>query len=246
MNKLAAVLAVSTVLAFGTTAKAADLVEAPAVYDWTGFYVGGNIGYAFEGQGDRVGVGSNKGLPKTHFGDLDITGITGGAQIGGDWQAGAAVFGIVADVQAADINDDFTRRLTLKNGTHLTTDAESQVDWWGTVRGRLGWAFNNVLIYGTGGLAWGSINYDVFTKNTDNGVNAHMSDDYTEWGWTAGGGIDWGITENWTVGGQVLYVNLGEKQITGRTNRFADTNEVLRTDATPDFWVARFLVNFRF
>lgn len=245
MNKVAAVLAVSTVLAFGTTAKAADMVEAPAVYDWTGFYIGGNIGYAFEGQGDAVGIGSNLGGGKIHFGDLNVTGITGGAQIGGDWQAGAAVFGIVADVQAADINDDFnTSRIV--GGAHYQTDAQDQIDWWGTVRGRLGWAFNNVLIYGTGGLAWGSINYDVHTRNVDAGVSAHLSDDYTEWGWTAGGGIDWGINENWTVGGEVLYVNLGEKQITGRTNNFANTGEVLRTDATPDFWVARLLVNFKF
>src|SRR3954469_13407293 len=163
MNRLAALLAVSTVLAFGTTAKAADMVEAPAVYDWTGFYIGGNIGYAFEGQGDDVGISSNLGGGKFNFGSLDISGVTGGAQIGADWQAGSAVFGVVADVQAADINDDF--KSTRLDGV-LATKAEDKVDWWGTIRGRLGWAFNNVLIYGTGGVAWGDINYDVKTFST--------------------------------------------------------------------------------
>jgi len=229
------------------------MVEAPTVYDWTGFYVGGNIGYAFEGGGDDVGISSNVGVDwpkeKVNFGSLNISGITGGAQIGADWQAGSAVFGIVADVQAADINDDF-KSTRLINDQLLATKAEDKVDWWGTIRGRLGWAFNNVLIYGTGGVAWGDVNYDVttFSVNDDpDGVEAaHLSDNYTEWGWTAGGGLDWAIDEHWIVGGEVLYVNLGEKQISGRSTAFADTGEVLRTDATPDFWVARFLVNFKF
>jgi outer membrane immunogenic protein len=245
MNKLAVVLAASSVCVFGASAKAADFVEAPTVYDWTGFYIGGNIGYAFEGQGDTVGIASNLGGSKINFGQLDITGITGGGQIGADWQAGQFVFGVVADVQAADINDDFNQRRTV-NKARIQIDAESQVDWWGTVRGRLGWAFDRVLIYGTGGFAWGSVNYDVFTQNRDNKVNARLSDDFTGTGWTAGGGIDWAVSDNWTVGGEVLYVNLGEEKITGRTNNFNQTGEILRTDATPDFWVARFLVNFKF
>src|SRR3954470_22852557 len=127
MKKLAAMLAVSTVLGFGATARAADMVEAPTVYDWTGFYIGGNIGYAFEGQGDDVGISSNTGddwpNQKVNFGSLNISGITGGAQIGADWQAGSAVFGIVADVQAADINDDFK---STRFGGLLATEAERQ------------------------------------------------------------------------------------------------------------------------
>jgi outer membrane immunogenic protein len=245
MNRFAALLALSTVLAFGTTAKAADMVEAPTVYDWTGFYIGGNIGYAFEGQGDAVGIASNKGGGKIHFGDLNITGVTGGGQIGADWQTGSFVLGAVADIQGADIQDDFKRSL-VHDGTHLTTDASSQVDWWGTVRGRAGWAFDRVLVYGTGGLAWGNVDYKVRSENTDNGVFANMNDNSTQTGWTAGGGIDWAVSDNWTVGGEVLYVNLGEQKLTGKTNNFGNTGEILRTDETPDFWVARFLVNFKF
>src|SRR3954454_16593303 len=103
MKKLATMLAVSTVLGFGATARAADIVEAPTVYDWTGFYIGGNISYAFEGQGDDVGISSNVGddwpIEKVNFGSLNISGITGGAQIGADWQAGSGGFRIVAGVQ---------------------------------------------------------------------------------------------------------------------------------------------------
>lgn len=245
MKKLLALLAFSTVLAFGAQARAADIVEAPAVYDWTGFYIGGNIGYAFEGKGDEVGVASNLGGPTINFGELDVSGWTGGGQIGADWQMGQAVFGIVVDVSGADIEDDFDNHSN-KKFPFLSTDGESEINWWGTVRGRLGWAFDNVLIYGTGGFAWADVDYKVFTENLDNGVNAHLQNEYTATGWTAGGGLAWGINERWTVGGELLYVNLGEEEVTGRTNNFADTGEVLRTHATPDFWTARFNVNFRF
>src|SRR4051812_50052974 len=91
MKKIAMLVA-SYVLVFGASAKAADIVEAPTVYDWTGFYIGGNIGYAFEGQGDDVGISSNLGGGKFNFGSLDISGVTGGAQIGADLQGGGAGF----------------------------------------------------------------------------------------------------------------------------------------------------------
>jgi outer membrane immunogenic protein len=137
MKKFAAVLAFSTVLALGATAKAADMVP-PAAYDWTGVYVGGNIGYAFSGQ-DDVGIAVSNG----NFIDSDtlqLSGIFGGAQIGADWQASSAVFGVLADIEAADIKDDFNG--VVSDG--VTTDAKSEIDVFGTVRGRLGWAFDRV------------------------------------------------------------------------------------------------------
>jgi len=243
MKKLAALLAFSTVLAYGWMARAADLPEAPTVYDWTGFYIGGNIGYAFQGGGDDVGVQSNLGGGSIDFGELDVQGINGGAQIGYDWQAGSAVFGIVADIQAADINDDFKNHI---REAVLSTDAKDNIDVWGSVRGRIGWAFDRVLIYGTGGLAWANVDYKVFAENLDNGVNAHMNDSYTPIGYTVGGGIDWAFDDNWSAGAEVLYVNLGKESITGKTNNFADTGEILKTRPTPDFVAARFVVNFKF
>src|SRR5437763_12479385 len=98
MKKLAALLAFSTVLAYGSMARAADLPEAPTVYDWTGFYLGGNIGYAFGGD-DKVGLASNLGYQIEDIDKLQLSGIFGGGQIGYDWQAGSAVFGAVADIE---------------------------------------------------------------------------------------------------------------------------------------------------
>src|SRR5207249_6581355 len=101
MKKLAALLAFSTVLSFGAAARAADIVEAPAVYDWTGFYIGGNIGYGFGGD-DKVGVSATNGNC-FEFDKLQESGIFGGGQIGYDWQAGPAVFGVVADIDSSDV-----------------------------------------------------------------------------------------------------------------------------------------------
>src|SRR5439155_22578566 len=86
MKKLAALFAVSTFLALGASAKAADLVEAPAVYDWTGFYVGGNLGYAFGGN-DKVGLRSTTEVDLKDIDKLELHDIFGGGQIGHDWQA---------------------------------------------------------------------------------------------------------------------------------------------------------------
>src|SRR5437867_1044775 len=120
MKQLAVLFAFSTVLAFGATARAADMVEAPAVYDWTGFYIGG-------------------------------------AQIGADWQWNSLVLGAIADVEGSTTYDDFTKTFVAKTGADLKVHASDDIDWWGTVRGRLGWAIDRVLIYGTGGLAWADV-----------------------------------------------------------------------------------------
>jgi outer membrane immunogenic protein len=241
MKKFAALLAFSTVLAFGATAKAADMVEAPAVYDWTGFYFGGNIGYGFGGS-DDVGISATNG---THVapGELQVNGIFGGAQIGADWQAGWAVFGAVADIEASDIKDDFDNSVT----GGITSDASSDVNLWGTLRGRLGWAADRVLVYGTGGFAWGTVDYDVRTIDTG-GNHAKMSDSSTLTGWTAGGGLAWAIDDNWSVGAEYLYVNLGKQSIHGTVfDDAGDPNGVrVKTEETPDFHTVKAFVNFKF
>jgi outer membrane immunogenic protein len=158
MKKLAALLAFSTVLAFGATAQAAEMVE-PTIYDWTGFYVGGNIGYGFEGR-DRVGAQPTEPGVKgdNDLGELKIQGIFGGGQIGADWQTGSFVFGAIADVEGADIHDDFTTKTSsLSDNVHGSDD----IDVWGTFRGRAGWAFDRWLVYGTGGLAWADVDYNL-------------------------------------------------------------------------------------
>jgi outer membrane immunogenic protein len=212
MNKLLATVAV--VVGFGSTAAmAADMVDAP-VYDWTGAYIGANGGFGFGGT-DKVGisgVGAN--------GTLSISGGEAGIQAGFNRQYNSIVFGLEADIQLSDISDSKTNLVTAKD----------TVDYFGTLRGRVGFALDNAMIYGTGGLAYGGMNYKISSP-------AGLSDKYTDIGYALGGGIEYALDSQWSVKGEYLYVNLGSKVL---------SNGVNSTKATPDFHLARIGLNYRF
>ena len=182
-------------------ASAADLpsrkgpVVAPVyvpAFTWTGFYVGANAGWGF---------GNMKSRGVNAFGDLD--GFVGGGQIGYNYQLGQVVLGVEADFQGAD----------LKAGPSfagLGIVGEGKTEWFGTVRGRVGYAFDRFLPYITGGLAYGSVKTTLAPGVTINGLN---SDDNTHTGWTIGGGVEYAITNNLIAGVEYLYVDLGDKKV---------------------------------
>jgi outer membrane immunogenic protein len=152
-------------------------VPAP-VFNWTGFYVGAHIGY---GWGDALIDGFA----------AEPAGIFGGAQIGYNWQAHGSrwVFGIEADISASDINDTIV-------GPTTTT-----LDYFGTVRARLGYAQDRALFYITGGFAYGS-----------NSVTALLgTDDQFHTGWTVGAGLEWAFAQRWSAKVEYLYVDLGSE-----------------------------------
>src|SRR5271155_2240904 len=164
-------------LAFAASGQAfaADLSQpmpskAPPV-NWTGFYLGINGGYSFGASewSDSV-TGSTSNIFST-------TGFVLGGALGANYQAGALVFGVEADGAWSDVSGAGTfTTATICAGGCLTTNT-----WLATVRGRLGYAFERFLVYGTGGIAFGD-------------VRAHFSNDpvsvATETGWTAGAGIE--------------------------------------------------------
>ena len=247
MKKLAALFAVSTFLVLGASAKAADLVEAPTVYDWTGFYVGGNLGYAFGGN-DKVGLRSTTEVDLKDIDKLELHGIFGGGQIGYDWQASSAVLGVIADIEGADIHDDFTKTISTDGLREGSVHASDNIDVWGTVRGRLGWAFDRLLVYGTGGLAWADVDYKFKGTNDLSGEHFSIEKSGVRAGWTAGAGIAYALDDNWSIGAEYLYVNLGKYNvkahvIDGEGNR---TAEVVTTEAEPNFHSIKGFVNFRF
>jgi len=184
-----------SLLAFAATAAvAADLprsmpAKAPAYvpvgYNWTGFYLGINGGYAW-GQSDWSFFG---GDPKPRG------GLVGGT-IGYNWQALGSpwVFGLEGDIQWADINGNFAN-LACPLGCQIKTD------WFGTARGRVGYAWDRVMVYATGGAAFGDV------KASINGIGT-TSD--TNIGWTVGAGLEGAIAQNWTAKIEYLYVDLGK------------------------------------
>ena len=190
------------------SAQAADMaakapyLKAPvlAVYNWTGFYIGANAG---------VGIGRNR-TGHSFTGDslyLAPQGGFGGGQIGYNWQGdsllGPIVYGIEADIQGAGLDDNHSNVL----GTGgLRTAYSSKVDWFGTVRGRIGLSQGPVLSYFTGGYAYGNVK----TSITEGGVAA-FSQDRMQSGWTVGSGVEAALGGNWTGKVEYLYLNLGNK-----------------------------------
>jgi outer membrane immunogenic protein len=159
---------VATVLAAigSTSTLAADLgarapyTKAPAMAalaNWSGFYVGANVGYGWgSGHTEIVGLPDPEfGLPRTAL-DTNPKGVIGGAQIGYNWQVGSLVTGLEADIQGSGIKGSTSRTVSIGGGP-ATLTASEKLNWFGTVRGRLGFsATPDLLLYGTGGLAYGS------------------------------------------------------------------------------------------
>jgi len=171
------------------TAVAADLpggptpyYSAPAVsglYNWSGPYAGLNVGYEW-GR-----ITNTAGSP---------SGLAGGGQVGYNWQSGQFVFSGETDLQISGANDTFA-------------PYEFSNPWFGTLRGRAGVAFNNVLLYATLGLAYGDVK----------GQFAGLDETKTEVGWTGGIGAEYGFTPNWSAKVEYLYMDLASRtfSITG-------------------------------
>jgi outer membrane immunogenic protein len=202
------ILAGAALLGTAVSAQAADLaVKAPyykapvaLVYDWTGFYIGVNAG---DGLGRDRAQHFMPGSADSLY--LSPQGGLGGAQIGYNWQThsllGPLVFGVEADIQGAGLSDHYTSLLA-------GTDTYSQkLDWFGTVRGRVGLATGPVLSYVTAGYAYGSVN----TSITEVGVPAFSSGNRIQNGWTVGSGVEAALGGNWTGKIEYLYLDLGNK-----------------------------------
>ncbi|MCK1737368.1 porin family protein [Bradyrhizobium sp. 138] len=154
-------------------------------YSWAGPYLGGNIGYEWGS------VDNNPSKP---------SGFVGGVQAGYNFQNGPFVFGVEGDIQAAGADDTFA-------------PWKFSNPWFGTLRGRAGYAFNNVLFYGTAGLAFGELRAQTFG----------WSESHTTAGWTIGAGAEVGLTPNWSAKLEYLYIDLSTSQfaITGVSNGYS-------------------------
>ncbi|MFE1599345.1 outer membrane protein [Methylobacterium sp. ID0610] len=254
MKKLLSAFAAFTALT--AAASAADLprrvappVIAPVpVFTWTGFYAGFNAGYGFDtgsNSGPTVlGVGPATGLvfapTVIAFQNRNSTdGFVGGGQIGYNYQftpGSGVVIGIEADAQYADFGRDRNRFLAtgpLAAQAVFNPTGISGLDYFGTVRGRIGYAFDRVLFYGTGGFAYGGGGgRDFGTANRDD----------FQTGWTAGGGVEYALpTDSFlnffrssavTLKVEGLYVNLDRGN--GLNGAFAVNNAgAIITTANP-------------
>lgn len=158
------------------------------VFNWTGIYFGINSGYGF---GDSNW--SSPGLGST--GNFTTSGFLVGATVGGNYQFGSFVVGLEGDLDWSNLNGS-----TNSAASSCGVGCETKSDWLGTGRARVGWAWDRILFYGTGGAAFGNIQAAA-------GVLPFAST--TQIGWTAGAGIEAAFARNWTARIEYLYVDLG-------------------------------------
>jgi outer membrane immunogenic protein len=177
------------ILLVADAAAAADYPRGPytvpaplSAYSWAGPYLGANLGYQW---------GATTNNP------TKPSGVMGGAQAGYNWQTGQFVFGAEADLQLSAADDTFA-------------PWKFSNPWFGTLRGRLGFAMNNILFYGTLGIALGTVRLDVGTLEES---RAHA-------GWAAGLGMEVGLTQNWSARAEYLYIDLSDRNyaLTGVPN----------------------------
>jgi outer membrane immunogenic protein len=223
MAMKAALLATASIVTLGLgPVLAADLAPKPytkaplpaAVYDWTGFYVGVNAGGGV-GRNRALSDPTGTGAPYSLY--LQPQGLIGGAGIGYNWQTnsvmGPIVLGVEADIQGSGLKDD---RTNLNFGGLLVTNYSQQIDWFGTVRARVGLTNGPVLAYATGGFAYGDVKTTV-TQTTPLGPLPTFSADRRQGGWTIGSGVEAALGGNWTGKIEYLYLNLGSRTDVGAT-----------------------------
>lgn len=273
------------VSALATSAFAADMApkmytKAPVipavVYDWTGFYIGGNAGYSWgreKTDGNLTGTQSVSEfrtagptllagfpvvtplatLPLT--GRANVNGFIGGGQAGYNWQRGTWLFGLEADIQGSD--ERGTGDVCTVSGCPLGSSiltANYKLDWFGTARGRVGFLpTDRVLLYATGGLAYGHLSASA--------PLIPLSWGSTRAGWTVGAGAEVALDPHWSVKIEYLYMDLGNIGSSGATATTTvnqlntptiDFNTVTTTTLTSAFRtrftdnILRVGVNYRF
>jgi outer membrane immunogenic protein len=231
MNRLTAALIAAATIALTRLASAADLPrKAPAyapppppVHSWTGFYVGGNVGAAWAKDditwdANAAGFGGGPFLAALNAagaGSLDPVGVIAGGQIGFNYQINSFILGAEADFNYTDLSE--TRSVAVAPpaalGTVVTSTFESK--WLATVRGRLGFlATPNLLLYGTGGVAFAEVKTADSVFFTFDGSSNAASNSETKTGWTAGGGVEWAFSPNWSAKVEYLFVDLGSVNYT--------------------------------
>jgi outer membrane immunogenic protein len=231
MQRVFLTLATATAftVALAATVLAADMAgppiyappPVPPLYSWTGFYLGANFGGSwgreshgiFDGTAGifEVGVANHPG------------GVIGGGQIGYNWQFApwfgwgtGTVLGIEADFQGSSQRSTIDEAFSDPRFGPVTFagSVEDKLEWFGTVRGRAGIAFDRVLWYATGGWAFGerrvggpltSSNAAGLISTTAFSTSSRMD------GWTVGGGIEWAFCGNWTAKFEYLYIDFGNQ-----------------------------------
>ncbi|KKB13279.1 hypothetical protein VE25_02830 [Devosia geojensis] len=208
---LAALLAGTPALAADLYVPINDVYIPPAAFDWTGFYAGINGGYSW-GEADSPSIGT-----------VDLEGAAFGGQIGFNYDFGGFVLGAEADIHWSGLEGE--------EATIFGTTVNAQLEYFGTIRGRAGFAIDRIMPYVTGGYAFGeAYGTSTFGPGFTTREMVH--------GYTLGAGVEYAVTDNITVKAEYLYTDFGDETF------FPGT--VIEEDIPTYFSTVRAGVNFKF
>lgn len=198
---------------------------------WTGFYVGANAGYQWGAGSAGLSLqpdlawwtAGSPAFAQFHGQYADSpSGPLGGAQLGFNWQSGTIVMGLEADFGWLDTDESTVRTAFIPPPISFTNSGivRHELDWLATVRARLGLLATqdrSLLVYLTGGLAFGRIKTSHFSINTDLNPDAGFagSSSDIDVGATVGAGLEWAFREAWTLKAEYLYYDLGDRTVVG-------------------------------
>lgn len=252
-----------------SSASAADMpLKAPPpppvpVYSWTGFYIGGNAGWAWERQNNSLSVDNQVLLPGGGFfaggvvaevnasgtQNLNSNGFTGGGQIGYNYQSGKVVWGVELDFESLRQNANAGGGFTyITTGAPYTLTLNSSTNWLFTARPRVGWAMDRSLLYVTGGVAATKRNVtQSFFDPGGTGFAETASFSKVQAGWTVGAGYEYALVNNWTIKGEYLFAGFGGGTASGLVgNGIAGTAVLNNAVSNLKIQILRAGLNYKF
>ncbi len=245
---------------FPTYQKAPSAAE--AVYNWSGFHIGGNVGYGFSEQSNAIAGANAIGGMVVQSGAVPSSikteprGFVGGVQIGYDKQFASWVLGVEADFNGSNVNGRDGRVVDLSQligqPLSLTTNASSKLDWYGTVRGKVGFTpINRVLLFATGGLAYGKItdntSISLVGPGAPGGLNGSTAGGISsnKLGYVVGGGVEYAAMQNMTFFTKYEYLNFGS-HTEAMTATVMNTPVAFTSKHTDEFHTVKVGVNWKF
>jgi outer membrane immunogenic protein len=208
-----------------------------SAFSWNGLYLGANVGGGWSNTTNNF---STAAFPAFASVDNHLAGAIAGGQVGFNWQQGPYVFGLEADLQWSGMRGGLDAPCPPGLCAGLAASFNQRMPWFGTIRGRIGYAQTGWLLYATGGYAYARLETHAFASA--GGLSADIHNNENRSGWTVGGGIEVAFTQNWSGKVEYLYMNFGS-----RDQAFALTGLPVVTDSLHLYSnIVRAGVNYRF
>lgn len=260
MKKILALL-IATVAA-GPAMAADEIYIAPtgSSFDWSGAYGGVNVGWAWGSVDSSTSVPATSNINATATGlalllgdhDFDPDGFIGGVQAGMNWQRGALVYGIEGDINFLDMTETDIKTGTFGVSSGRVID-EIDMNLLATLRGRVGFAADKLLVFGTGGIAFSDADFNralewSFADGCPTGSTGfnrcHVGGGSFDIGYTIGGGVEYAFANRYSIKGEYLYTDFGDVDFTTVNSSISD--QPLNHSASFDFHTLRIGLNIHF